>query len=96
MLSPILGFAFSYLMIPLVLYYFDKILNERKMKKIIITSLLIPLALAGTTQFLVLLPILILFPWLVVVCIQRLRYEIFPTLRALGLIVMLWFLFSSH
>lgn len=96
MVSATLGFAFSYLMIPPVFYYFDKTLNERNMKNVIVTGLLITLALAGTAQFLVLLPTLILFPWLVVVCLQRPRQEIFPILRTSGLIAVFSFLFSFH
>jgi hypothetical protein len=96
MVSTTLGFAFSYLMIPLVFYYFDKTLNERNVKNVIITSLLITLALAGTTQFLVLLPTLILIPWLAVVCLQRPRQEIFPILRTFGLIAMFSLLFSFY
>jgi hypothetical protein len=96
MISPTLGFAFSYLMIPLVFYYFDKTLNERNMKNVIITGLLITLALASTAQFLVLLSTLILFPWLVVVCLQRPRQEIFPILRTFGLIAIFSLLFSFY
>jgi hypothetical protein len=96
MVSTTLGFAFSYLMIPPVFYYFDKTLNERNIKNVIITSLLITLTLAGTTQFLVLLPTLILLPWLVVVCLQRGRREVFPVLRTFGLIAMFSVVFSFY
>ena len=71
MISTTIFFAFSYSFIPLIFYFFDKSLNENGFRNMLVTSLLITLALAGTTQFLVLLPLTILFPWFVITLLKQ-------------------------
>lgn len=67
MVSPTLGFAFSYALVPLTFYFFDRALNHRNFQNIVITSALITLTLAGTTQYLILLPLFLLLPWFVII-----------------------------
>ena len=71
MVSTTIFFAFSYAFIPLIFYFFDKSLNEKGIRDILVTSFLITLAVAGTIQFLVLLPLCILFPWFVITLLKR-------------------------
>ncbi|MGI0012354.1 MAG: hypothetical protein ACREBU_02765 [Nitrososphaera sp.] len=59
------GFAFSYAMIPLVFYFFDKALISKNLKDVFLASICFALAVAGTMQFLVLLPVLLLVPWFI-------------------------------
>jgi hypothetical protein len=92
------GYAFSYSLIPLIFYYYDKSLRETRFSNILITSVLISLALAGTAQFLVGLPFFILLPWLLFVCIRKLKFRqpVFPAIRTSLLIFSLWFAISFY
>jgi hypothetical protein len=69
-LSTTLFFVISYSLLPLIFYYFDKTLSEGKFQNIFITGILISLALAGTTQFLALLPVFVLLPWVLLLCVK--------------------------
>jgi hypothetical protein len=90
--------AFSYSLIPLIFYYYDKSLRDARFSNILITSVLISLALAGTAQFLVGLPFFILLPWLLFVCIRKLKFRepVFPAIRTSLLIFSLWFAISFY
>lgn len=92
------GYAFSYSLIPLIFYYYDKSLRDARFPNILITSALISLALAGTAQFLVGLPLFILLPWLLFVCIRKLKFHksVFPAIRTSLLIFSLWFALSFY
>ena len=96
MISTTLAFALSYSLIPLIFYYFDKTLDNGKFQNVFITSTLISLCLAATTQFLVLLPLFVLIPWFIVICIYRGIRNI-PRIfkNALG-IILLSFLLSFY
>lgn len=65
------GFSFSYALIPILFYYYDKSLNSKGFVNIFVTALLWSLAVAGTIQFLTLLPLFLLMPWFIVTIIQR-------------------------
>jgi hypothetical protein len=92
------GYAFSYSLIPLIFYYFDKSLRDARFHNILITSVLISLAIAGTAQFIVGLPFFILLPWLLFVCIRKLKFRkpVFPAIRTSLLIFSLWFAISFY
>lgn len=92
------GYAFSYSLIPLIFYYYDKSLRDPRFLNILITSVLISLALAGTAQFLIGLPFFILLPWLIFICIRNLKFRkpIFPAIRTSLLIFSLWFAISFY
>jgi hypothetical protein len=64
------GYAFSYSLIPLIFYYYDKSLRDPRFANILVTSVLISMAIAGTAQFLVGLPFFILLPWLLFLCVR--------------------------
>lgn len=92
------GYAFSYSLIPLIFYYYDKSLRETRFSNILITSVLISLALAGTSQFLIGIPFFILIPWLLFVCIRKLKFRepVFPAIRNSLMIFSLWFAISFY
>jgi len=92
------GYAFSYSLIPLIFYYYDKSLRDTRFSNIFITSVLISLVLAGTAQFLIGLPFFILLPWLLFVCIRNLKFRkpVFPAIRTSLLIFSLWFGISFY
>jgi hypothetical protein len=92
------GYAFSYSLIPLIFYYYDKSLREPRFANILITSVLISLALAGTAQFLVGLPFFILLSWLLFICIRKIKFResVFPAIRTSLLIFSLWFAISFY
>jgi hypothetical protein len=92
------GYAFSYSLIPLIFYYYDKSLHDTRFLNIFITSVLISLAIAATAQFLVGLPFFILLPWLLFVCIRnlKLRKPVFPAIRTSLLIFSLFFAISFY
>lgn len=92
------GFAFSYMLIPLVFYFFNRSLNEKSFKNIFLCSILISLAVAGTAQFLILLPIFILAPWFIVTILRkRLSKEsISLPIRNMAYIAALFLLLSSY
>jgi hypothetical protein len=98
MISTTIFFAFSYSLIPLIFYFFDKTLNEKGFYNIFVTSALISLAMAGVTQYLVLLPLLLIVPWLLIVCIQRKTTgkSIYLTIKNFLLVVLLSFLMSFY
>ena len=97
MVSPTLGFAFSYSLVPLTFYFYDKSLNQRNFQNILITSALITLTLAGTTQYLILLPLFLLLPWFVIIFLlpsnRRARKGMMKTALFLTALVSL---FSSY
>ena len=78
------GYAFSYALIPIIFYYYDKSLREAKLTSIFVTSILISLAIAATAQFLASLPIFVLLPWFLATLIRKVRKHesVFPMLRA--------------
>ncbi|MFX1538025.1 MAG: hypothetical protein ACFFDI_27845, partial [Promethearchaeota archaeon] len=92
------AFAFSYSLIPLIFYFFDKTLNERGFYNIFITSLLVTFSIAGVMQFLVLLPISLLFPWFIVTCLQRryLHKQVSIAIKNFGYVIILSFLMSFY
>jgi hypothetical protein len=92
------GYAFSYSLIPLIFYYYDKSLHDARFLNIFITSVLISLAIAATAQFLVGLPFFILLPWLLFVCVRnlKLRKPVFPAIRTSLLIFSLFFAISFY
>jgi hypothetical protein len=92
------GYAFSYSLIPLIFYYYDKSLRDTRFLNMLITSFLISLAIAGTAQFLVGLPFFILLPWLVFVSIRKIKFRepVFPAIRASLLIFSFWFAISFY
>jgi hypothetical protein len=63
MVSPTLGFAFSFALTPLAFYFFDKSLYKKNFQTIVIASILIVLTIVGTQQYLVLFPLFLLGPW---------------------------------
>jgi hypothetical protein len=92
------GYAFSYSLIPLIFYYYDKSLRDTRFPNILITSVLISLAIAGTAQFLVGLPLFILLPWLLFVCIRKLKFHkpVLPAIKTSLLVFSLWFAISFY
>jgi hypothetical protein len=92
------GYAFSYSLIPLIFYYYDKSLRDTRFHNILIAGVLISLALAGTAQFLVGLPFFILLPWLLFVSIHNLKFHkpVLPAIRTSLLIFSLWLAMSSY
>ncbi len=92
------GYAFSYSLIPLIFYYFDKSLRDTRFLNILITSVLISLATAGTSQFLIGLPFFILVPWLLFVCIRKLKFRkpVFPAIKTSILVFSLWVAISFY
>lgn len=92
------GFAFSYSLIPLVFYFYDKSLNERKFSSIFYAGLVISLAIAGTMQFLIHLPLFLLIPWLILTVIRKrkLKQESLLALRNAFFVFGIWFLISSY
>ncbi|TRZ49441.1 MAG: hypothetical protein D4S01_08570 [Dehalococcoidia bacterium] len=98
MISTNHAFAFSYSLIPLIFYYFDRTLNEKNFSNIFITSLLTSLAIAGVMHFLVLLPVFIFLPWLITVVFQK-RHDskqICLALKNFGFLILLSFLTSFY
>lgn len=96
--ASIYGFTFSYALIPLVFYYFDKTLNEKGFVNIFLAAFLISLAVAGTTQFLVLLPLYLLLPWFAIVLGRKViqRKQVSTALRNVGYLIGLFLLISSY
>jgi len=70
-ISTTMAFALSYSLIPPVFYYFDKTINSGNLRNMLTTSILITLTLSGTTQFLVLLPLFVLAPWFIIICLDK-------------------------
>jgi hypothetical protein len=93
-----LGIGLSYSLIPLIFYYFDRVLNEKGFYNIVVAALLISLAIAGTMQFLVLLPLFVLLPWLIIVVIHRWikKYSVILTIKNSLILIAFWFLLSSY
>jgi hypothetical protein len=92
MISTTVAFAFSYSLIPLAFYFFDKGLHEttsRNLHHIFAAAALITLVIAGTTQMLLLLPVFLLLPWLAAVCIIRKREQKSPILPIKNSLVIL-------
>jgi hypothetical protein len=94
--AAVVGFPISYAMIPLIFYYFDKALNEKGFYNILITSITVSVAVAGTQQYLVWLPIFLLVPWFGLVVAQRIRSHkpVFNTVKN-SLLVFLFFILIS-
>lgn len=94
MVSPTLGFAFSYSLMPLTFYFFDKSLYQSNFRNILITSSLVTLTLAGTTQYLVLLPLFLLLPWFVMTMLlpanRTLRKQMIKTAVCSGAFVLVF------
>lgn len=63
--------AFSYSLIPLVFYFFDKALYKGSFLSIFLSSLTISLSIAAVPQYTILLPAFVLFPWLTISLIER-------------------------
>jgi hypothetical protein len=84
MVSSTLGFAFSYAMLPLSLYFFDRALSKRDFQSILLAGIMISLTLAGTTQYLVLLSLFLLIPWFIITILsQRNRTSVITTTSTL-------------
>jgi hypothetical protein len=96
MVSPTFFFAFSYALIPLVFYFFDKALMEGSFFSIFMASALITLCIAGVTQLLVFLPVFLLLPWLILVCVKRGRPMVFNTIKRFSYILVISFLMSFY
>lgn len=96
MVSPTFFFAFSYSLIPLVFYFFDKALTEKGFFNIFMASTLITLCIAGVTQLLVILPVFLLIPWFIVVCVKRGKSMVFDTIKKFSYILIISFLMSSY
>jgi hypothetical protein len=96
MVSPTFFFAFSYALIPLVFYFFDKALMEGSFFSIFMASALITLCIAGVTQLLVFLPVFLLLPWLILVCMKRGRPMVFNTIKRFSYILVISFLMSFY
>lgn len=96
--ASIYGFTFSYAMLPLIFYYFDRSLNEKRFSNIFLASLFISLAIAGTTQFLILLPLYFILPWFLIVVGRKivLKEEVLLPLKNVGYIAGLFLLISSY
>jgi hypothetical protein len=92
------GLSYSYALIPLIFYFFDKTLNNKDFSNIFITALLISLAIAETQQYVVWLPLFLLVPWFVVVLIQRIKAHrpISGTIKNSFLVTGFFFLISSY
>jgi hypothetical protein len=93
-----LGIGLSYALIPLIFYYFDRMLNKKGFYNIFVTGLLISLAIAGTMQFLVLIPLFVLVPWLIIVAIHRWikKCSVILTIKNCLILIAFWFLLSSY
>jgi hypothetical protein len=93
-----LGLGFSYALIPLIFYYYDKALNGKGFSDIFITAILITLAVAGTMQFLVLIPLFVLVPWLAIVSLQRWKANesVSRPLRNALIVAAIWMSLSSY
>jgi hypothetical protein len=91
------NFSFSYSLIPLIFYYYDKALSDSKFSSVFLTGLLIALSIAGVIQFLVLLPMTLLLPWLLFTCIKNKNNRITITLLKRSFLILLFvFLFSLY
>ncbi|HXG05770.1 MAG TPA: hypothetical protein VNI77_00400 [Nitrososphaera sp.] len=73
-------------------------MNEKDLKNVILCSILVSLAIAGTVQFLVLLPIFLLAPWFIFTIMQRklTKANLAPPIRNTALIAALFTLLSSY
>ena len=71
MVSPTLGFAFSYALLPLIFYFFDKTLNRLTFWNIVVTSGLITLCVAAQIHYIVLIPIFMLLPWSIIFSLEK-------------------------
>jgi archaellin len=96
MVSATFFFAFSYSLIPLVFYFFDKALNEKGFYNVFMASTLITLCIAGVTQLLVILPVFLLIPWFIVVCVKRGRLMVSNTIKKFSYILIISFLMSFY
>jgi hypothetical protein len=71
MVSPTLGFAFSYALLPLIFYFFDRTLNRLNLWNVLATSGLISLCIAAQIHYIVLIPIFVLLPWLIIFILEK-------------------------
>jgi hypothetical protein len=92
------GFPFSYALIPLIFYFFDKTLNNKDYSYIFITALLISLAIAETAQYLIWLPLFVLVPWFIIILILRTRAHkpVSITIKNSLLVTGIFLLISSY
>jgi hypothetical protein len=92
------GFSFSYAMIPLVFYFFDRALASGRFKYIFLASVSFSLAVAGTMQFLILLPVLLLIPWFIITLGQKTinNQSIRTTVLSLFAVAGMFLLVSSY
>lgn len=96
--ASIYGFPFSYSLIPIVFYYFDRSLHEKRFTNIFLASLFASLAVAGTAQFLILLPLYLLIPWFVIVLARKIvaRESVALILKNTLLMSALFLLISAY
>ena len=73
MVSTTVFFAFSYSLLPLIFYYFDNSLTKKQNYNVLLVSLLFTLSVASTIQFIVLVPLFVLFPWFIINLLKRLH-----------------------
>lgn len=97
MVSPTLGFAFSYAMMPIAIYYFDRALTRTTFGVIMIAGIMISLTLAGTTQYVVLFSLFIVVPWFVLTIVSPLyRKRSAAIAKRFVLVVVYTILVSSY
>jgi hypothetical protein len=97
MVSPTLGFAFSFALTPLAFYFFDKSLYKKDFQTIVIASILIVLTIVGTQQYLVLFPLFLLGPWFAINAARPSNRRLLKTMTTTTLIISgLVVLFSSY
>lgn len=94
MVFPTLGFAFSYALLPLIFYFFDKTLNRLTFWNILYTSGLISLCIAAQIHYIVLIPIFLFIPWLIIFSLEKKPIEPYHLIKRTTLSVLFITLFT--
>jgi hypothetical protein len=92
------GLTFSYALIPLIFYYFDRTVNEKSLQNCFIVAMLIAFAIAGTQQYLVWLPVFVLGPWFAYVLIRNklAKQSVSMVIRNTLVTLLLWICISAY
>jgi hypothetical protein len=97
MVAPAISLQFSYSMLPLAFYYFHQAINKNNFKSCFLASVFLTLTIAGTMQYLVLMPIMFgLWLLLNIIFEFRNRKKIWGIIRSSLIISLLFLAFSSY
>jgi len=90
--------AFSYSLIPLAFYFFDRALVKQNFRSVFLAAFLISLSVSAIQQYLVLLPAFVLLPWLILVCLQKWysKEKIWPVVKNSLYVLLFVVLMSSY